>query len=115
HVLPVMLVPEPLRFLPDHLFSPFCGNVSGPKRSIGRQPDIDVRQIREVFWKILRMQHSQEYPAQNQDGQRTRKHAPAMPQSKITHFIVETGKSMRASLGHGRLSLLRRLDEVVGN
>src|SRR5271157_804423 len=115
HVLPVMFVSKPLRFLADNLFSPLCGDVCSPERRIRGQPDIDVREVRQVFGKVLRMQHRQEQAAQSQNGQGTCKHTPAMPQSKIAHPVIEPGEAMRASLGHGRVSTLRRLDQVIRN
>ena len=78
NILLMVFVSEAFGFLPDDGFCPLGNRVCRTERSIWREPDIHIRQVREVLGEELRLQHFGEHSAQHQDDEGADKNAPAV-------------------------------------
>src|SRR5271157_4904225 len=103
-----MFVSESLRLLPNDTFCSLCDRVRRTQRGIGREPDIDVRQVGEVLGEELRLQHGEKHSAQHENDQRASKRTPTMSEREVTHPVIECWEAVLSSFGHGRLQTLGR-------
>src|ERR1051325_4528229 len=75
------------------------------QRRISRQPDVDVRKIRQVFRKELRLELRHDFAAGKQKHEGAGHYFPAMIDGPRAETVISSSKTFLASLGNRQLKL----------